>query len=121
MSSSTFNYIGNPLRLVLPRLILIAGMIVSVVCSLTVAANTDTTENTAPLQRIEGERNDVEWSDAAVSHHVDADNYKGKLEHEQLKELAQAGKALFSARFTVADGVGTVSYTHLTLPTTPYV
>ena len=79
MSSSTFNYIGNPLRLVLPRLILIAGMIVSVVCSLTVAANTDTTEDTAPLQRIEGERNDVEWSDAAVSHHVDADNYKGKL------------------------------------------
>jgi len=45
------------------------------------------------------------------------DKYRGKLEHEQLKELAQAGKELFSARFTVADGVGRPLATQAIIPT----
>ena len=94
-------------RLFFIRPVLATSLIVGTVCSLTVMANTDSSENAAT----------VEWSDAAVGHHVDADNYTGKLEPEQLKALAQAGKELFRARFTVADGVGRPLATQAIIPT----
>ena len=117
MNNFIFNCIGGLARSMLTRLVftrlffirpvLATGLIVGTVCSLTVMANTDSSENAAT----------VEWSDAAVGHHVDADNYTGKLEPEQLKALAQAGKELFRARFTVADGVGRPLATQAIIPT----
>ncbi|MEZ5800715.1 MAG: hypothetical protein R3D29_09870 [Nitratireductor sp.] len=42
----------------------------------------------------------------AITRHVDQATLGGKLTQKQLDDLADAGEKLFSARFTLADGVG---------------
>ena len=59
----------------------------------------------------------VEWSDAAISQHINADDYTGTLNREQLEALVQAGDSLFSARFTTSDGVGRPMATQAIIPT----
>jgi len=74
---------------------------------------------TAVVNNLHASENAVlpEWSDAAVRSHIEVTNYNGKLDTEQLQELIQAGSDLFSARFTVADGVGRPMATQAIIPT----
>lgn len=46
------------------------------------------------------------WSERALRAHVDQQNLSGVLPETVLKELRQQGEALFTARFTPADGAG---------------
>ena len=123
MNSFIFSPVVVSVKTVFTRYLPIAALILSIVSSLTATANTSVSENAATdVNDIASDtesdtKSDVEWSDAAVSHHIDADNYKGILDHEQLKELAQAGSELFSARFTVVDGVGRPLATQAIIPT----
>ncbi|MEZ5789791.1 MAG: di-heme oxidoredictase family protein [Nitratireductor sp.] len=48
----------------------------------------------------------VPWAERAITRHVDQATLGGKLTQKQLDDLADAGEKLFSARFTLADGVG---------------
>lgn len=59
----------------------------------------------------------TEWSDAAIGNHINVQDYRGVLDREQLNKLTQAGRKLFSARFTVADGVGRPMATQAIIPT----
>ncbi len=58
-----------------------------------------------------------QWSDAAIKQHIDLQHYHGTLGADQLETLVQAGKSLFSASFTVADGVGRPMATQAIIPT----
>lgn len=58
-----------------------------------------------------------EWHDAAISHHIDASKYSGTLNGSQLNQLINAGRDLFSARFTHVDGVGRPMATQAIIPT----
>ncbi len=60
---------------------------------------------------------ELPWSDAAIQQHIDLRQYHGKLTADQLDSLVQAGKSLFSASFTVADGVGRPMATQAIIPT----
>ena len=57
------------------------------------------------------------WDDAAVKHHLEAAEYTGVLKHDRLHDLISQGKHLFSARFTVVDGVGRPMATQAIIPT----
>lgn len=79
-----------------------------VICCLLVSGNGLSSEARA---------NANEWDDAAVSQHVEAADYTGVLEREQLLELISFGEDLFSARFTLTDGVGRPMATQAIIPT----
>ncbi len=112
MSQLIFQHISGSLKTGLARFVLAAGIIFCIVCSLSALANSKVSEQDAA-----GVDASIEWGDAAVRHHIDAGKYIGVLDHEQLNELVQAGRELFSARFTIADGVGRPLATQAIIPT----
>ncbi len=57
------------------------------------------------------------WSEKAIKNSVNASDYQGTLERNQLLELIEAGNQLFSARFTTDDGVGRPMATQAIIPT----
>ena len=57
------------------------------------------------------------WSEHAVKRHINAASIAGLLSAEALKDLAQAGRDLFEARFTVLDGAGRPMATQAIVPT----
>jgi len=57
------------------------------------------------------------WSEKAIPAPVDLSEYSGKLDQEQLETLIEAGRVLFSARFSVEDGVGRPMATQAIIPT----
>ena len=57
------------------------------------------------------------WSDRAIAKHVDQQDYTGTLERSSLESLVSAGATLFSAKFTVVDGVGRPGATQAIIPT----
>jgi cytochrome c553 len=57
------------------------------------------------------------WSEKAIPAPVDLADYAGKLNQQQLESLIEAGRVLFSARFTIEDGVGRPMATQAIIPT----
>lgn len=57
------------------------------------------------------------WSEKAIPAPVDLADFAGKLNHEQLIQLIDAGSVLFSAKFTTEDGVGRPMATQAIIPT----
>lgn len=57
------------------------------------------------------------WSEKAIPAPVDLANYEGTLSQQQLERLIEAGRILFSARFTTEDGVGRPMATQAIIPT----
>lgn len=57
------------------------------------------------------------WSEKAIPAPVDFADYEGTLSHAQLENLIEAGRVLFSARFTSEDGVGRPMATQAIIPT----
>lgn len=49
---------------------------------------------------------DAPWAERAIRAHVEQDNLRGALPLLVLEELRQQGEALFTAKFTTADGAG---------------
>jgi len=64
-----------------------------------------------------GESGQTAWSERAVAEHIDQSAYRGTLGIEELQKLVAAGEKLFSARFTVLDGVGRPMATQAIIPT----
>lgn len=60
---------------------------------------------------------DMPWDERAVPHHVDEATLQGVLSKQALLDLAQSGRTLFSARFTIADGAGRPLATQAIIPT----
>ncbi len=59
----------------------------------------------------------VPWAEKAIHSHVAFDQFEGSLTSDQLKQLVQDGKNLFTARFTTADGLGRPMATQAIIPT----
>ncbi len=57
------------------------------------------------------------WAEKAVRDHVNFDQFEGALTADQLHQLVADGKALFTARFTTADGLGRPMATQAIIPT----
>ncbi|MFT6640267.1 MAG: hypothetical protein ACJAUZ_001264, partial [Flavobacteriaceae bacterium] len=57
------------------------------------------------------------WSEKAIPAPVDLGDYTGRLNKQQLESLIEAGRVLFSARFTIEDGVGRPMATQAIIPT----
>lgn len=57
------------------------------------------------------------WSEKAIPAPVDLSQYTGTLDQQQLQRLIEAGRILFSARFTTEDGVGRPMATQAIIPT----
>lgn len=57
------------------------------------------------------------WSEKAIPAPVDLANFEGTLNQQQLESLIEAGRVLFSARFTTEDGVGRPMATQAIIPT----
>lgn len=57
------------------------------------------------------------WSEKAISQPVNINDYQGTLNKAQLLMLIEAGNSLFSARFTIEDGVGRPMATQAIIPT----
>ncbi len=65
----------------------------------------------------QAEQTTLPWDQQAVKQHVDQEAYGGTLNPQQLTELVKHGNQLFSARFTIADGVGRPMSTQAIIPT----
>ncbi len=59
----------------------------------------------------------VPWAEKAIRNHVDFTQFEGSLTADQLHQLVDDGKALFTARFTTADGLGRPAATQAIIPT----
>ena len=59
----------------------------------------------------------VPWAEKAIRDHVDFSTLEGSLSADQLKQLVDEGKHLFTARFTTADGLGRPMATQAIIPT----
>ncbi len=57
------------------------------------------------------------WAEKAIHEHVDFNQFEGVLTADQLHQLVDDGKALFTARFTTADGLGRPMATQAIIPT----
>jgi hypothetical protein len=57
------------------------------------------------------------WSEKAIPAPVDLGDYTGRLNQQQLESLIEAGRVLFSARFSIEDGVGRPMATQAIIPT----
>lgn len=57
------------------------------------------------------------WAETAIRNHIDFDDLAGLLSSAQLDDLIAAGRALFVARFTTADGAGRPMATQAIIPT----
>lgn len=60
---------------------------------------------------------DKPWDERAIASHIDEATLHGTLSEQALEALAQTGKSLFSAHFTVADGAGRPLATQAIIPT----
>ncbi len=60
---------------------------------------------------------DAPWSEKAIHDHIDFSSLEGTLSAAQLDALIAAGKHLFTARFTAADGLGRPMATQAIIPT----
>ena len=60
---------------------------------------------------------DVPWAEKAIAKHIDFSSLEGTLSADELKLLIASGKALFTDRFTVADGIGRPMATQAIIPT----
>lgn len=60
---------------------------------------------------------DAPWAERAIRAHVQQDSLRGELPLLVLEELRQQGEALFTAKFTPADGAGRPFATQATIPT----
>ena len=59
----------------------------------------------------------VPWAEKAIHDHIDFTQFEGALTPDQLHRLVADGKALFTARFTTADGMGRPMATQAIIPT----
>jgi cytochrome c peroxidase len=59
----------------------------------------------------------VPWAEKAIHDHVNFEQFEGTLTADQLHQLIADGKALFTARFTTADGLGRPMATQAIIPT----
>ena len=59
----------------------------------------------------------VPWAEKAIHGHIDFTQFEGTLTADQLHQLVADGKALFTARFTTADGLGRPMATQAIIPT----
>jgi len=57
------------------------------------------------------------WESQALKQHIEQQQYRGTLNEQQLTSLVEQGNQLFSARFTIADGVGRPMSTQAIIPT----
>lgn len=57
------------------------------------------------------------WDETAITRHVDANAFQGRLAIGELRALMEAGEHLFSAKFTFADGAGRPMATQAIIPT----
>lgn len=57
------------------------------------------------------------WSEKALRDPIRPEDFTGRLDHEQLQRLIDAGEHLFDARFTSLDGVGRPMATQAIIPT----
>jgi cytochrome c peroxidase len=57
------------------------------------------------------------WAEQAIRNHIDFTTIEGTLSADALKRLVEAGKHLFTARFTSADGLGRPMATQAIIPT----
>ena len=57
------------------------------------------------------------WAERAIDSHVDFTSLEGVLSADQLNTLVKAGEHLFTARFTVNDGLGRPMATQAIIPT----
>ncbi len=69
-------------------------------------ANDTTTEQSTPV-----------WADKAITNHVEIDQFSGTLNKQQMDKLIHAGESLFTASFTINDGVGRPMATQAIIPT----
>ncbi|MBP0615928.1 di-heme oxidoredictase family protein [Jiella mangrovi] len=59
------------------------------------------------------------WSEKAIKQRIDPQSVSGRIAGAALEKLAQQGKDLFEARFTVLDGAGRPNATQAIVPTAP--
>jgi len=57
------------------------------------------------------------WAEKAIHDHIDFTTLEGTLSADELKTLVEIGKHLFTARFTIADGLGRPMATQAIIPT----
>lgn len=57
------------------------------------------------------------WEEKAISNHVEIDQFNGTLSKQQMDKLITAGESLFTASFTINDGVGRPMATQAIIPT----
>ncbi|HVY18560.1 MAG TPA: di-heme oxidoredictase family protein [Bauldia sp.] len=57
------------------------------------------------------------WSEAVIREHVDITKYEHDLNADELGKLVEAGRLLFTDRFTSADGMGRPLATQAIIPT----
>ncbi|HEY9058428.1 MAG TPA: hypothetical protein VIN77_14855, partial [Aurantimonas sp.] len=57
------------------------------------------------------------WRETAIKQRIDPASLSGLLSAEALRDLAQKGRALFEARFTILDGAGRPNATQAIVPT----
>lgn len=57
------------------------------------------------------------WSERAIADHLDIADFAGRLAIDRIEALVAAGRALFTAKFTTADGAGRPMATQAIVPT----
>ncbi len=95
----------STLRQILTVFLVIAGFI----CSFAVAENS--------VDKSMNNQSDPVWADKAISEHTDIDQFSGTLDKQQMDKLIAIGENLFTASFTLNDGVGRPMATQAIIPT----
>ena len=63
------------------------------------------------------EQSEPAWADKAILKHTDIDLFSGTLSKQNMDKLIAIGESLFTAPFTINDGVGRPMATQATIPT----
>jgi hypothetical protein len=71
----------------------------------------------AALPADAGDMTPPPWSEQMIRQHIDITSYEHALSAEQLADLVAAGKAYFTDRFTIEDGMGRPLATQAIIPT----
>jgi len=88
-----------------PNYAALSGLFIFLACSSGLTIKNATANETLP------------WSDKALAEPTDASQLSGKLGKDELEKLIAKGQSLFSAAYTIEDGVGRPMATQAIIPT----